>query len=174
MRRRLWVGLALGLGLVLPATAHGTATLELRYAPPVISFIDANEFKTTEDLRLGLLGPDFLFQNPPAHFALSKGGCDFDFDAAGYTCPRTGIERIVARLGHGDDKARTTIRGYSQKFNGGSGDDQLKAGGGKQRLLGGTDDDVLSGGKGGDVIIGGPGEDICRGGPGRDVVKGCE
>jgi RTX calcium-binding nonapeptide repeat (4 copies) len=174
MRGRMLIGIALALGLVLPATAHATASFELRYAPPVIEFSDDTKVKTIEDLRLRMLGANFLFQNPPAHFFLTKGGCTFDVTEQGYTCPRAGIERIVARMGRGDDQAKTSIRGYSQKFIGGSGDDRIKAGAGKQRLSGGDDDDLLKGGKGRDVLIGGPGEDTCRGGPGKDVIKSCE
>jgi RTX calcium-binding nonapeptide repeat (4 copies) len=173
MRGRMLVGIALALGLVLPATAQATASFELRYAPPVITFSDDTKVKTIEDLRLRIVGTDFLFQNPPAHFFVTKGGCTFEPIQEGYVCPRAGIERIVARMGRGDDKANTSIRGYSQKFIGGSGDDQLKAGAGKQKLLGGDDDDLLKGGKGRDVLIGGRGDDTCRGGPGRDILKNC-
>lgn len=173
MRGRILLGIALAFGLVLPATAHATASFELRYAPPVIVFSDDTKVKTIEDLRLRIVGANFLFQNPPAHFFVSQGGCMFEVTQEGYVCPRAGIERIVARMGRGDDKANTSIPGYSQKLIGGSGDDQLKAGTGKQKLLGGDDDDLLKGGKGNDVLIGGPGDDICRGGPGKDVVKSC-
>jgi Ca2+-binding RTX toxin-like protein len=173
MRGRMLVGIALALGLMVPATAHATATFELRYAPPLIEFSDDTKVKTIEDLRLSILGANFLFQNPPAQFSTPKDGCEYDFTEEGYVCPRVGIERITARMGRGDDKVKTSIPGYSQKFKGGSGDDQIKAGAGRQRLSGGDDDDLLKGGKGNDVLIGGPGEDICRGGPGRDVIKRC-
>lgn len=174
MRGRILLGIALAIGLVLPATAHGTASFALRYAPPVIELSDDTKVKTIEDLRLSLLGTEFLFQNPPAQFFTPKLGCEFDPTEQGFTCPRAGIERIIARMGRGDDKAKTSIPGYAQRFNGGDGNDQLRAAGGKQKLTGGAGDDLLKGGKGKDVLIGGPGDDTCRGGPGRDVTKSCE
>jgi Ca2+-binding RTX toxin-like protein len=174
MRGRVLVGVALAVGLALPASAHATASFELRYAPPLIAFSDDTKVKTVEDLRLSLLNADeFLFQNPPAHFFTPKPGCGFSVVDEGFTCPRAGIERIVAQMGRGDDEARTSIPGYAQKVNGGSGDDQLKAAAGKQKLFGGSGADLLKGGKGNDVLNGGPGDDTCRGGPGRDKLRSC-
>src|SRR5207249_12268114 len=71
-----------------------------------------------------------------------------------------GVERIVVRLGAGNDVA--TIANnvtLPALLDGGAGKDVLQGGGGPTILLGGAGDDVLIGGKGRDLIIGGTGFD---------------
>ncbi len=86
------------------------------------------------------------------------------FDAAG-------IERIVVRLGGGNDVANVAHKvKIPTLLDGGAGHDVLKGGGGADILLGGDGRDVLHAGAGRDLLIGGRGSDLLVGGDHEDIL----
>ncbi|MDA0174348.1 Ig-like domain-containing protein [Solirubrobacter taibaiensis] len=87
-----------------------------------------------------------------------------------FTC--TGIERIVADLGDGNDVAEADAFGGPVVFAGGPGADRLDGGAGPDVLDGGDGDDVLDGGAGNDTVSGSAGDDALNGGTGADALSG--
>jgi PKD repeat protein len=77
---------------------------------------------------------------------------------------------IVLGLAGDDDIAIAGSLKNAVEFQGGDGDDRLKAGVGSALLLGGAGDDELIGGSSADVLIGGTGKDRLVGGPGDDLL----
>jgi len=61
---------------------------------------------------------------------------------------------------------------YSEKVNGGRGQDRISGGGGNDRLYGGKDDDLINGNQGDDQIFGNLGDDQLYGGRGDDLING--
>ena len=80
------------------------------------------------------------------------------------------IEKLVAKLGRGDD---TVVLGTgNDTIRAGGGSDTVKAGGGSDRIFGEAGDDTLDGGDGDDNITGGGGHDEIQGGAGNDRLVG--
>lgn len=76
-------------------------------------------------------------------------------------CPDTGIARVVAHLGDGDDFAYLENSSLDAELYGEGGQDTLSGDGG---------DDIVDGGDDFDVISGRGGADVLRGGGARDLV----
>ncbi|WP_223166819.1 calcium-binding protein [Nonomuraea sp. SYSU D8015] len=72
----------------------------------------------------------------------------------------TGVTRISASLGAGDDVVRLT-GGIRASLSGSTGSDRLSGGNGNDTLLGGSGDDFLTGNGGTDTANGGAGFDRC-------------
>jgi Ca2+-binding RTX toxin-like protein len=93
------------------------------------------------------------------------------------TCDATGVTRISALGGAGDDSL-AMVRGAGGApfvpvtFRGETGNDTLGGGPGGDQLLGDGDDDRIVGGGGSDVIFGDTGDDTVTAGPENDVVNG--
>lgn len=84
-----------------------------------------------------------------------------------------GVERIVVRLGGGNDEATIANNVHLPVLlDGGWGDDVLQAGGGPTIVMGGAGNDLLLGGKGRDLIIGGTGADVLYGGANQNILIG--
>ena len=61
---------------------------------------------------------------------------------------------------------------YSEKLNGGQGEDRIHGNGGNDEIYGGRDDDWINGNQGDDVIHGNLGSDQLFGGKGHDWING--
>jgi len=80
------------------------------------------------------------------------------------------IEKLVAKLGRGDD---TVILGTgNDTVRAGGGSDTVEAGGGNDKIFGEAGGDTLDGGNGDDTITGGGGHDEIQGGAGDDRLVG--
>lgn len=83
------------------------------------------------------------------------------------------IERIIVRLGNGDDSAAIAKDVLLPALlEGGAGDDHLHAGGASSILLGGRGNDILKGGKRRDLLIGGTGADCLIHGKEESILIG--
>lgn len=81
----------------------------------------------------------------------------------------------IVNLGDGDDEfygGFYTGIGYSDRVNGGSGNDILEGRAGSDVLVGGPGDDDIWGHNGNDYLYGGEGDDSLRGGHGNDRIHG--
>ncbi|MCA9177508.1 MAG: VCBS domain-containing protein [Planctomycetales bacterium] len=88
----------------------------------------------------------------------------------------SGIDRVVAYLGDGDDEYEggemgedAIVAPLRQFVFGGDGDDHLKGGSGNDVLVGGAGRDELDGARGRNILIGGEGEDELDGSRYRDL-----
>ncbi len=82
----------------------------------------------------------------------------------------SGIERLVADLGSGNDTVNAGTG--NDKLIGGDGQDVLAGNGGKDTIFGNRGNDTLRGGTGNDTLYGAKGKDILSGGAGDDVLNG--
>jgi Ca2+-binding RTX toxin-like protein len=98
----------------------------------------------------------------------------------GYNQFFTGVTRIVADAGDGDDQI-SIVGPIPVEFQGGAGNDMLvgslaadilNGGDGDDELWGAGDADVVDGGADDDFIDGGTGDDILRPGTGTDTLEG--
>ena len=94
-------------------------------------------------------------------------------EAFGVSQKFSGVKRILAEAGDGDDEIILDSGVLvPSTLVGGDGYDILKAGGGAALLDGGAGDDVLTGGGQADEIFGGDGNDTIDAGAGDDIIHG--
>ena len=106
MRARLVTGLTIAATLSIGVgVALATFQPDVLYKPPVIKAIDHEGHMSVEDVVIRREGSDFTFDSSPSPFkihAQSDPGC---VDAAKVSCPRAGVEKVVALLGAMNDSA---------------------------------------------------------------------
>lgn len=168
MRRVLPTAL---LGLLAAAPAAGAATLHVG-TTGVVDYAaapgEANALRASADGSVVSVRDD-------GATIVAGGGCAAS-SAHAATCTVTGLPRLSAQLGDGDDSA--TVTGLlSAVIDGGPGNDTLGGGDAPDVLEGGPGDDALTGGASDDTLYGdgpgltpGGGDDRLAGGPGADVL----
>jgi hypothetical protein len=179
VRGRIIAGLVTLGALATAGVALATFQPTLLYKPPVITATDIDTHNSVEAVTVRRDGTFFTFDNEVSPFMLdpaSDPGCESKGGTVG--CPRTGVEKIIIKLGNMNDTAEIDLGRSADKvkqiLKGQDGEDGLTGAAGVQKLVGGNQNDALIGGPGPDILKGGRGEDICDGGPGHDEFIGCE
>lgn len=98
-----------------------------------------------------------------------------DVTMSGSTVTYSGVSRIIAHGGAGDDTidlSGVTSTGITVEVRGDEGDDTILGGSGADLLLGGIGNDSIHGGGGDDTIRGEDGNDTLEGGDGADDIQG--
>jgi hypothetical protein len=153
--------------LALPSSAHAATLVK---SGSTLTYTAAPGRASTVTFRV-------LDPGNPGTVRVERAGDGDPIQATGcvpagqdFTC--TGIERIVAALGDGTDRADASTFTGPIAFDGGPGADQLFGGAAADALDGGDGDDVLDGGAGTDTISGNAGDDALNGGTGADALSG--
>jgi len=140
--------------LALPSSAHAAtlvnsgATLTYTAAPGRASAVT---FRVLDPSNPGSVRVERAGDGDP----IQATGCV----PAGQDFTCTGIQRIVAALGDGTDRADASTFTGPVTLDGGPGDDVLDGGAGNDTISGGAGDDALNGGTGADALSGGAGLD---------------
>ena len=131
----------------------------------VVTFDDVGASTVRVARQLSAGGDEDAFTSAP--------GCTADTAQVAYTC--TGVLRVVANAGDGDDRLdASALADVPATLRGGPGNDALMAGDQAGVLEGGDGDDTLTGSAGDGVLRGGAGNDVLYGGAGDELLDGAE
>lgn len=160
----------------LAAAADGAFAATLTYAGGTLTFTGGgavNDVTFTETAANTVRVDRDTADTPPDADPITSvpGNCEEVANDETYDC--TGVTRVVANTGGGDDEVDASgLTTIPIEVNAGEGDDTAIGGGGEDVLVGNGGADDLQGGPGDDSLDGGVGADTLAGGAGNDLLDG--